>query len=488
MTGHRRQRAVVGLSSAALLLLAACKTVGPDYQAPRVETPPTYAEATTAAAPGDLSRWWSRFNDPLLTRLVETALAQNLDLEQAVSRIREARRLEAVAGARDEPQLSGQGQASRNRISENAIPLPPGSGPPGGVFGLPGSEFNTFRIGLDASWEIDLFGGTRRTVEAAKARTEAAEWTAQDLRVSLAAEVARAYLALRSAQLRQLIAQRDFERQASLQAIATARADTGFTSRLEVEQQTAQRQLSAARIPALQAQQKALVHALGVLTGQAPGALSGGLSHPAPLPQAAPPPPGVPSDLLRRRPDVRAAERRVAAATAEIGVATADLYPRLSLTAQPAMVSTELSSLLDWGSRSYSIGAGLVWPLLNGGRVKAQIGAADERQAQALLAYRQQILRALQDVEDALSRYAGDRARIAELERAAGAAREARIIAGYRYRGGVADYTPVLLAEAQQITAEDELAQAELAAAQDVVALVKALGGGWDETPKEATP
>ena len=476
------------VAAGAALLLAACKTVGPDYAAPAVDIPPTYAEATTAAAPGDLSRWWTAFDDPLLTQLVETALAQNLDLEQAVSRIREARQREIVAGAADNPQVAARVDASRSRISENAIPLPPGSAPPGSTFGFLGSEFNTFRLGLDASWEIDIFGGTRRAVEAAKARTETATYTAEDLRVSLAAEVARNYLALRSAQLRQVIAQREFERQGQVLAIAASKADAGFTSRLEVQQQTAQRQLSSARIPALTAQQKAHIHALGVLTGQPPGALSRELSFPAPLPEAAAPPPGVPSELLRRRPDVRAAERKVAAATAEIGVATADLYPRFSLTAQPALVSNELGDLLDWGSRSYSIGAGLLWPFLNGGTVRANIAIANERQGQALLAYRQQILRALQDVEDALSRYAADEARLAELQAAVKAAREARVIAGYRYRGGIADYTPVLLAEQQQIAAEDELAQAELARAQDVVALVRALGGGWSGQAGEVKP
>ena len=194
-----------------------------------------------------------------------------------------------------------------------------------------------------------------------------------------------------------------------------------------------------------------------MLTGQAPGRLDApSCPTPRPCPRPRPRRRACPPTLLRRRPDIRAAERRLAAATADIGVATADLYPRFSLTGQPAMVSTELSSLLDWGSRNYSVGAGLVWPLLNGGRVRANIGVADERQAQALLAYRQQVLRALQDVEDALSRYAGDQARLAELEAGAKAAREARILAGYRYRGGVADYTPVLLAEQQQIAAEDE--------------------------------
>jgi NodT family efflux transporter outer membrane factor (OMF) lipoprotein len=466
--------------------VTACKTVGPDYTAPEAPLPPAYAEAGAAGRQPDLSRWWRGFDDPLMTRLIETTLAQNLDLAQAASRIREARRQETVAGAGDAPQVSAQAQASRNRISENAIPIPPGSGTPGGLFGLPGSEFDTFRAGLDASWEIDLFGGTRRAVEAAKARTGAAEWTARDLQVSLAAEVATDYVELRALQRRESVARRDLERQAGLLSIATSRADTGFTSRLDAEQQASLKQVTAAKIPALQARQKALIHALGVLTGEAPGTLLETLSKPAPIPTAAPPPPGLPSELLRRRPDIRAAERRAAAASADIGVATAELYPRFSLTAQPAFVSTELSSLLDWGSRSYSIGAGLIWPLFNGGRIKAQVGAAGERQTQAVLAWRQSVLVALRDVEDALARYAADSARVVELTRAASAAQAAASITGDRYRGAVADYTPVLTAEGQLNASEDALAQAEQARAQAVVALIKALGGGWDGTLTES--
>jgi NodT family efflux transporter outer membrane factor (OMF) lipoprotein len=464
----------------------ACKTVGPDYRAPEASTPPAYAEPAAAGRQADLSKWWRGFDDPLMTRLVEAALAQNLDLAQAVSRIAEARRQETVAGARDGPQVSAEAQASRNRISENAIPIPPGSGTPGGLFGLPGSEFDTFRVGLDASWEIDLFGGTRRAVEGARARTEAAEWTARDLQVSLAAEVAHDYVALRGLQRREAVARRDLDRQSGLLSIAASRADTGFTSRFEAEQQASLKQGTAARIPALQARQKALIHALGVLTGQEPGTLLAELSPPAPMPVAAAPPPGLPSELLRRRPDIRGAERKAAAASADIGVATAELYPKFSLTAQPAFVSTELSSLLDWGSRNYSIGAGLVWPLFNGGRIKAQVGAAGEHQAQAVLAWRQSVLVAMRDVEDALARYAADSARAAELKRAASSARAAAAIAADRYRGGVADYTPVFTAEGQLNASEDELAQAEQAMAEDVVALIKALGGGWDQTLTES--
>jgi multidrug efflux system outer membrane protein len=218
-----------------------------------------------------------------------------------------------------------------------------------------------------------------------------------------------------------------------------------------------------------------------VLTGDTPEALIAELSAPKPLGAVPAIPAGLPSDLLRRRPDVRAAERTLAAATADIGVAVADLYPRFSLTAAPALVSTALASLLQWGSRSYSAGAGLSWPLLNGGRTRANIAVANAQQEQALIAYRKTILIALQDVEDALSRSDGDRGHMASLEGALRDAARAEDIARTRYRGGLTTYSDVLLAQARRLKLEDEVTETRGALARDDVALFKALGGGWPE-------
>lgn len=479
------------IAGVAALLLAGCTTVGPDYEQPQVAVPGNYLEAGRGEAVSDatLARWWTQLNDPLLDRLVGQALAQNLDVQSAAARIREARAQERVAGAGALPRVDAEGSVTRQRISENAIPVPPGSGAPGGGggFGLPGTEFTTFRAGFDASWEIDLFGGTRRGVEAARARTGAAIWDRRDAEVSTAAEVARTYLALRTIQQRIANAEAELARAQRLERIVGARVRGGLVSGLDLEQQQSERAAAAAQIPALRADERGQIHALGALVGSTPDALAAELSAPAALPPTPPLiPAGLPSDLLRRRPDVREAERRLAASTADIGVAVADLYPRFTLTAAPALVSTALTSLLDWGSRSFSLGAGLVWPLLDGGRSRANIAVANARQEQALIAYRKEVLVALQDVEDSLSRNAGDRQRLVQLEEAHRSASAAERLADTRYRGGLTDFAQVLAARQRRLTTEEQMIETRGALARDVVALYKALGGGWDASG--ATP
>ncbi|HZC37052.1 MAG TPA: efflux transporter outer membrane subunit [Sphingomicrobium sp.] len=474
----------------ACLLLAGC-TVGPNYHPPKTALPDRFADAQTAGSANDseLASWWSAFGDPELDTLVNRAIAQNLDVETAAARIREARAQEIVAGAAALPQVDAQASATRQRISENAIPIPPGTG--GGTggsgsassFGLPGSEFNTFRIGFDASWEIDLWGKTRRSVEAARARTGAAIWNRRDLQVSVAAEVANAYLTLRTLQQQTANAEAELARQERFERLVAARARGGLVTGQDLEQQRSQRAAAAAAIPPLKAQAEAQIHALGVLTGDTPEALIAELSPAKALPPAPPLiPAGLPSDLLRRRPDMRAAERQLAASSADIGVAVADLYPKFSLTAAPALVSTALASLLTWGSRSYSIGAALDWPIFNGGRTRGNIAVANARQDEALIAYRKAVLSGLQDVEDALSRSDGDRRQLASLEDALTTAARAEDIARTRYRGGLVIYSDVLLAQAQRLTLEKQVIETRGAQARDTVALFKALGGGWPET------
>jgi NodT family efflux transporter outer membrane factor (OMF) lipoprotein len=461
-------------------ILAAC-AVGPHYQPPVAATPPAYAEPAASGSSADMSAWWGAFGDPELDRLVERALAGNLDIQAAASRIREARAQETIAGARALPQVQADANAARNHISKNAIPVPPGTGgADGGLFGIPGSSFDQFKLGFDASWELDLFGGARHGVEAAQARTQAQQWSARDLDVSLSAEVARAYFQLRSLQAREAIAAQDLARQAKTEQIVRSRAEAGFTSHLEVDQQGALTGQAAAALAPFKAEESEQVHALGVLLGQPPEALIAELAPAADVPpQPAPPPPGLPSELLLRRPDIRAAERRAAAATADIGVATADLYPHISLTASPSLVSSSLSNLMDWSSRNYSFGAGITWPLFEGGRLKAQLAQANERQVQAVIDYRKTVLGALKDVEDALARLDADRIERGRLDAALTRARAARAIALDQFQGGTTTYNGVLSADQALHTTEDRLAQARAAEAQDLIALYKALGGGW---------
>lgn len=467
-------------------LVAGCTTVGPDYRQPDIAVPESYRESTSeaAAADEDFANWWRSFGDPRLTSLVERALAQNLDIEAATARIREARALETAARAGASPQLAAEGSITRQRISEHAIPTPPGSGSPGsggGGFALPGESFTTWRAGFDASWEIDLFGRNRREREAAAARTGAAIWNRHDSEVTVAAEVANAYLRLRTLQARTANAEAELARQQRFEQLVGARARGGLVTGQDLEQQRSERASAAAAIPVLQAQAKAEIHALGVLTGTTPEAVAAELAAPAASPTSLSIPAGLPSDLLRRRPDIRAAERELAAATADIGVATADLYPRFTLTAAPALVSTALGSFLEWGSRSFSAGGAIDWPLFDGGRRRANVEVRNARQEQALIAYRKAVLVALQDVEDALSRTDGDRGQLARLEEALGTATRAEEIAGTRYRGGLVTYSDVLLAQARRIALEDQVVESRGALARDTVALVKALGGGWQE-------
>ena len=475
------------LGSGGLLALAAC-TVGPDYQRPTTPVPPTFAEPhdVADASDVDLATWWRGFGDSELDKLVNRALAQNLDVETAAARVREARAREIVAGAAALPEVDATGSATRQRISEHAIPVPPGAGSGGGGgasggFGLPGTEFNTFRIGFDASWELDFFGKTRRSVEAARGRTAAAIWSRRDVQVTTAAEVASAYLTLRTVQQRIAVAEAEVERQRRSARLVQARVRGGLVTGQDLQQQRSELANSLAALPPLRAQADQQIHALGVLTGDTPEALTLELTPSAALPVAPAVPAGLPSDLLRRRPDIRAAERSLAAATAEIGVATADLYPRFSLTAAPALVSTALASLLEWGSRSYSAGASVDWPIFNGGRTRGNIAVANALQEQALIKYRKTILIALQDVEDALTQIDNDRRRAANLEEALRTATRAEEIARSRYRGGLVTYSEVLQAQASRISIQGQLVESRGAQARDTVALFKALGGGWPE-------
>jgi multidrug efflux system outer membrane protein len=472
-------------------LLAGC-TVGPNYSRPATPVPPAYAEphASSDLSDAKLSLWWQGFGDPELAKLVNRAIAQNLDVVTAAARIREARANERVAGAAALPEVSATSSVIRRRISEHAIPSPPSGNNSGGgdsgQFAAPGSEFTTFRVGFDASWEIDLFGRIRRSVEAAGARTGAAIWDRRDLQHIAAAEVASAYLHLRALQQRMAVAQDEVARQEGSLRLVSARVRGGLVTGQDLEQQKSQLASARAAIPPLKAEADAQIHALGVLTGEAPEAVIAEPSPAGALPPAPQVPAGLPSDLVRRRPDVRAAERNLAAATADIGVATADLYPSFSLTASPALVSTALGSLLAWGSRSITAGPSVDWPIFNGGRTRANIEVRNAQQEQALVAYRKTILTALQDVEDALSEVDNDRHQLASLEDSLGSARRAEDIARARYRGGLVTFSDVLQAQASRISLENQVIETRGALARDTVALYKALGGGWPELAQAA--
>ena len=470
-----------------LALLAAACALGPDYRDPQLPVPSQFAEANGPAGMDDaqLASWWRTFGDPKLSELIERALTQNLDVESAAARIREARALERAAGAAPWPELSGQASATRQRISENAVAVPPGTsngGAQGRSFGLAGSEFSTFRIGFDASWELDLFGRERRSVEAARARTAAAVWTSRDTQVSIAAEVGRTYFRLKTLRERYRNAEAESARAARLERLAAARAAGGLANAEELRSLQSDRSVAAAALPTIRADVEVETHALGVLVGTGPSAFASGIYlRPSTPPEAIDVPPGLPSDLLRRRPDIRAAERQLAAATADIGVAVAELYPSFSLTATPGLVSTALASLIEWGSRSFTAAAAVDWPIFDGGRRRANVAVANARQEQALTAYRKTVLAALQDVEDALSRIEGNRGRLQQMEGALIGARAAEQLAETRFRGGLVTYSDVLAAQGRRLSLEEQAITTRGSLAHDTAALFKALGGGWGE-------
>jgi NodT family efflux transporter outer membrane factor (OMF) lipoprotein len=477
--------------------LSAC-TVGPQYEKPDAATPPVYSDTSVlpanAVTPAetDLSAWWAQFGDHELNALIARALQGNLDLKTATSRIREAREQEIIAGAAALPKLNADANVNHTHISQNsglsefANLFGGGTGGGGGTgsgFAPPGGGFTTYTVGFDASWEIDVFGGTRRAIEAAQAKTEQAVWTSRDTQVSVAAEVAGDYLMLCGLQRQIAVARDEIGREQQTLELVQARRRFGFVTDLDVRQPQVQLSSVRATLPDLDAQARAQVHALGVLLGEQPEALESELAAPGALP-ARPPtvPVGLPSDLLRRRPDIRAAERALAASNAQIGVAVADLYPKFDLTGAFDFVSLDLKHLLDLSSRQYSGTAAITWPILAGGQIHANIRAAKEENLQALYAYRKAVIAALQDVEDALTRYGDEEKKNAALRETLSGATGAAGIAASQYKAGLTDFTPVLNTQGTVLSAQNQLAASDSALDRDLVSLYKALGGGWKDS------
>jgi NodT family efflux transporter outer membrane factor (OMF) lipoprotein len=473
--------------------------VGPDYTPPKIATPAAFDAVPVpedgAAPPPDLRTWWDGFHDPVLSALIMRAATGNLDLMSMRSKLRQAREQTIIAGAKGLPQISADGNATHSHESQNSglselSTLFGGGSGSGGGFALPGDSITTYTVGFDASWEIDVFGGVRRGVEQAEDEAAAAAWNATDSEVSLSAEVAADYLSLRILQRQIALAGDSIERQGRLLALVEARRSFGLVTDLDVQEQRAQLASAEAAVPDLEANAVGQIHALGVLLGETPEALTAELTPPKALP-ALPPvvPVGLPSDLLRRRPDIRAAERSLAASNAAIGVATADLYPKFDLTGMFDFVSLDLRHLLSLSSRQYTATGAISWPIFEGGRINANIRATGEQNLQALYAYQKTVLGALRDVEDALTRYADERKKNQALHETLARATAALAIAQGQYAAGLTDFTPVLNAEGSVLADETQGAESDGTLDRDLVSLYKALGGGWDEARAvEPTP
>ncbi len=490
---------------AVALMLAGC-TVGPDYTPPQAEVPAAFVGPRSADTTPVADRWWQAFADPKLDDLVARALSGSPDIAIAASRVRQARLQEIAARAQGLPQVNADANVTHIEFSKNAgfaslarlfggqAGGSSGAGGSNGTSGgiaLPGSGITTYAAGFDASWELDLFGGVRRQVQGAVARTEAAEWSRRDAATILAAEVAQGYFALRFDQQQIAIIEAELVRQRGALKIAGDIARVGLVPPIDVTRQRGTITAAEARLQPIRADIAVRRHALALFLGQAPGALDGELAD-IPATTAMPPvptiPAGLPSDLLRRRPDVRAAERNLAAATADIGVAVADLYPRFSLTGMAQLLSTALANLFTGNSLQLTGTGAAQFPLLDWGRRKATVGLRKEAREQAYLQYRQTVLQALRDVEDALVQVDAERSRRVVLMRAVGDADASLHAITAQYRSGFVAQDAVLNAEAQLLSTREQVATSDAQLRQQTIALAKALGGGWEAAVPASAP
>ncbi|MBU1564139.1 MAG: efflux transporter outer membrane subunit [Proteobacteria bacterium] len=459
------------------LLLTSCTAVGPNYQPPQQEVPPHWQATNaniaepTAGPVGET--WWTLFNDSLLDTLVAEATAANLNLRKAEARIREARAQRIIAGATGS--LGAATSASTARRSDNTS-------------SASGTQ-DLFQIGLDARWELDLFGGLQRATESADASLAASHEEMRDVLVSLQAEVARNYLEMRGSQKRLATTHNNITTQEKTVALVQGRFQMGLGNELDLMNAKTQLSLTKAALPPLARSIRQTMHQLAILLGKAPANLITRLSGEGPgltLPQQIPI--NLPSDLLRQRPDIRVAERRLAAATADIGVATADLFPKFSLTGLLGLQSNSLSDLVTSGSRYWSIGPTISLALFNRGKVRAGIEVKNARRDQAFADYQQTVLSALGEVENGLVAFSLEQETLGILKDAVISGERAVTIANGLYEAGLSDFLNVLQSERALFQSQDQMAQSEQRLTLSLVAIFKALGGGWQNQVKsEAT-
>jgi multidrug efflux system outer membrane protein len=461
------------------LWLTAC-AVGPNYVKPETPLPKEFAGATARSfTPAEVpSKFWSAFDDEVLSGLVEEALTANHDLRIAAARFNEARALRREAAFDFGPVITGSGAALRTRFSEIETP---------GITNGQGSV-DVYDARFDATWELDIFGRVRRNYEARRAELEGSVASLEGTLVSVTSEVARNYFELRGLQSRYDVARRNAEVQASSLELTQARREAGSGTDLDVARAQAQLSTTLATLPQLEADVARAKYRITVLLGRTPGELDARL---APRPLSAMPaftPVGDPTEWLRRRPDVRVAERDLAAATARIGIAVGDLFPKVSLVGNFGWTALEFDRLGDAAAEHYQFGPSISWAIFDLGHVQARIAAAQARADGSLARYEQAVLRALEDTEGALTTYSKALEREASLQEAARASSEAAGLASVRYEEGVSDFLLVLDAERTQLEAEDRLAQSRADSATALVAVYKALGAGWQDVESPYIP
>ena len=462
------------LAPIAAAVLAAC-AVGPDYHQPDTKVADKFegAEPTSFSNAPNVADFWQTFDDATLTRLVNESLLANHDLRIALTRIKEARALRGESYLDLAPTITAGGGYTNTRTS-SAQALP----------GVP-REGTFYDAGFDAVWELDFFGRVRRGIEASNAELGAAEAGLHDAQVSVTAEVTRTYFELRGFQQQLEVANRNVVNQRDTLGLAQVLLDAGRGTEFDTARAQAQLSTTLGTIGPLEAAVAVSIHRLSVLIGREPGALTAELAPAKDLPAL----PGMtavgnPSDMLRRRPDIRVAERQLAGATARVGIAVADIFPRVTFTGNLGSVSSTYDGLGDSGNDAWTVAPGISWAFLDLGRVKARINASRARSDGALLQYEQTVLRALEDTEDSLVTYTRARDRLVHDQQAVTSSGTASKLARLRYENGSSDFLQVLDAERNQLQTEDRLARSRTEAATSLIAVYKALGGGWESAPR----
>jgi NodT family efflux transporter outer membrane factor (OMF) lipoprotein len=475
---------------AALLapLLAAGCSVGPNFVSPNPHLPETSftddrgAVADARLPPPTDPEWWAVFRDPILTDLERRVAAANLDVRTATIRLAESRFQRGVAAAAELPSLNGDAKYTRELYSQNGIVSLLGAlAPPGAPLVVP--PINDYNVGFDASWELDLWGKVRRQVEAADAAVDQAADQRRDALVSSLAELARDYIQLRGVQTQIRIANDNLKVDRGVLGLAQERTQRGLQNGLDVENAAAQVESIRAQIPALEQQETQYINALSLLLDQPPGALKAELARPHSEP-ASPPrvPLGIPSELARRRPDIRAAETQLHAATANIGVAVGAFYPTVQLNGTVGLDALDYTNLWKGSSLQYQLGPSISLPIFAGGRLRNTLELRDAQQQEAAIAYHKTVLQAWHDVVNALVAHRLEQERRARLRAQADHSRQALDLARTRYNEGVTDFLTVLDTERTLLQAEQQHAASTTNVALDLVQLFKALGGGWEQT------
>jgi NodT family efflux transporter outer membrane factor (OMF) lipoprotein len=479
-------------------------TVGPDFKRPAWSSPASWfggrkeAPSIPVAEPVDPS-WWTLFRDPVLTRLERRVAGENLDIKVAGIRLAESRAQLGVTRASQFPTLNGNASYVREQASNNGVfTLIPSAastqaanGASGNTTGaVPGAGIAPFDIwqgGFDASWEVDLWGRVRRAVESGSASAEAANEAKRAVLLSSLSEVARDYIQLRGAQAQLGIARENVSTARQSLTLTQQRAAGGVTTDLDVANASAQLRTTLAQIPSLEQQEAVLINALSLLLGQPPNGLREELATRKPVPPVPPRVPvGLPSELARRRPDIRQAEAQLHAATADIGVAHANFYPTLTLGGSFGLQALQLKHAFDLNSNQYSVGPNLTIPIFEGGHLRSTLQLREAQQQEAAVNFQKTVLQAWHDVDNALTAYRAEQTRRDELIGAVAENRRALMLAQSRYTQGVADFLTVLDAERSLLATQEQLAESTTTVSSNLVALYKALGGGWETDMPEA--